>query len=159
MRLDPTFRLTLYAVFFVLFVTGAAWLVADQLKEAPNTGEAWQLAGSYLLMLHGGAAMIALILLGALLPLHMQRAWRARWNRVAGAAMLACNAVLIVTAFGLYYAGSEVLRPWMSAIHIAFGFGLPAVFIVHLVRGRRVRAGVSTRAKGAALKSLAERDT
>src|SRR5689334_6174922 len=103
-------------------------------------------------MLHGGTAMIALILLGALLPLHMQRAWRARRNRVAGSAMLACNAVLIVTAFGLYYAGSEVLRPWMSAIHIAFGFGLPAVFIVHLVRGRRVRAGVSTRIKGAVLK-------
>jgi hypothetical protein len=39
------------------------------LKEAPN-GELWQQA-AYLLMIHGGAAMLTLMLLGALFPVHV----------------------------------------------------------------------------------------
>jgi len=60
---------------------------------------------------HGGAAMVTLLLLGALIPVHVMRAWRSRKNRVSGSAMVTFNAVLIVTAFGLYYLGSETLRP------------------------------------------------
>jgi hypothetical protein len=65
LRLDPRFLFTLYATFSVLFVTGAGWLLADQLKEAPGTGDAWQTTAAYLLMLHGGTAMMTLMLLGA----------------------------------------------------------------------------------------------
>jgi hypothetical protein len=136
LRLDPRFRFALYAAFTVLFVTGAGWLVANQMKDAPSTDEAWQFVGACLLMVHGGAAMVTLMLLGALVPLHMQRGWRRRRNRLAGAAMLTCNAVLILTSFGLYYAGSELLRPWMSNIHIGFGLFLPVLFLVHVVVGR-----------------------
>jgi hypothetical protein len=137
LRLDPRFRFALYAAFSVLFATGAGWLLTDQLKDLSHTGEAWQTAAANLLMLHGGAAMVTLMLLGALVPLHMQRAWRRRRNRMTGPAMLSCNAVLIATAFGLYYAGSEVLRPWMSNIHIGLGLGLPVLFVVHVLVGRR----------------------
>jgi hypothetical protein len=130
--------LALYAAFSVLFVTGTAWLPADRMKEAAGTGEAWQMTAAYLLMLHGGAAMITLMLLGALVPLHIRLAWRSRRNRVAGTAMVTANAVLVATSFGLYYAGSEVLRPWMSNIHIGFGLCLPVLFVVHVLVGRRV---------------------
>ncbi len=51
--------------------------------------------------------------------------------------MAAFNAVLIVTAFGLYYLGSETVRPWMSWIHIAAGFSLSLSFPVHIFLGRR----------------------
>jgi hypothetical protein len=54
LRLDPRFRFAFYAAFSVLFGTGAGWLLADQMKEATNTGEAWQMTAAYLLMLHGG---------------------------------------------------------------------------------------------------------
>ena len=139
MRLDPRFRFTIYAAFCLLFVTGAAWLLADQLKESSN-GEAWQLAGAYLLMLHGGGAMITLMLLGALVPLHIRGGWRGRRNRPAGAAMLACNGLLIFSSFGLYYAGSEALRPWLSSVHTALGLGLPIIWCLHVIAGRYGRA-------------------
>ena len=141
MRLDPRFRNAVYSTFFLLFVTGAAWVAADQLKDAPTAGEIWQLTAAYLLMTHGGGAMATLILLGVLIPVHIQRGWRGRRNRVAGAAMLACNALLVVTAFGLYYAGSEALRPWLSRIHIIIGFSLPVLWAVHVVAGRRALPG------------------
>ena len=136
MRLEPDFRAGLYGIFALLFVTGAAWFVADKLKDSPD-GEFWQQLAAALLMIHGGAAMIALLFLGALTPIHIRRWWRADRNRVTGAVMVAGNAVLIVTAFGLYYAGSEVLRPWIGNIHLALGLGLPALFLVHVLIAAR----------------------
>jgi hypothetical protein len=51
--------------------------------------------------------------------------------------MATFNAVLIVTAFGLYYLGSETVRPWMSWIHIGAGLLLALMFPLHIVLGRR----------------------
>jgi predicted small integral membrane protein len=134
LRLKPAFRFALYAAFAILLITGAAWIAADRWKESSDL---WQEIAANLLMLHGGAAMAALMLLGALAPLHMQRGWRAARNRIAGAAMVTFNAALIVTAFGLYYAGSEMLRPWMSDVHIGVGLALPIMFLIHVVLGKR----------------------
>jgi small-conductance mechanosensitive channel len=137
-RLSPGFRAALYGAFSVLFLTGASWLLADRLKDGPD-GDAWQSVAADLLMVHGGAAMAALMLLGALAPLHVARAWRAKRNRLTGPAMVAFNAVLIATAFGLYYLGSDLLRPWISDIHIAAGLALPALTAAHVLIGRRRR--------------------
>ncbi len=134
MRLKPAFRFALYAAFAVLFVSGATWLVADRWKE---TSELAQEAAADLLMVHGGAAMVALLLLGALVPLHVQRGWRAARNRIAGVVMVTFNAVLVVTALGLYYAGSETLRPWMSDVHLWVGLAFPLLLLIHVVLGRR----------------------
>jgi len=136
LRLDPGLRFSIYATFCALTLTGTAWLAADQLKDT-ESGEPWQAVAADMLVLHGGTAMIALVLLGALLPVHLTRSWRTGRNRITGAAMTGTNLVLIVTAFGLYYAGSDVVRTWVADIHIAVGFGLPALLVGHIVLGRR----------------------
>ena len=136
MRLNPYFRRAVYTAFVLLFVSGTVWLLADQLKDGVN-GELWQAAGASLLMIHGGTAMATLLLLGALFPQHMQRGWRARRNRTTGSAMITFNAILIVTALGLYYLGSEILRPWISNVHIAVGLAFPLLLLMHVVLGKR----------------------
>jgi hypothetical protein len=136
-RLDPLLRWTTYLVFTLLFLSGAIWFVADRLKD-PLAGDAWQEVAVDALMVHGGIAMLALLVIGALLPLHALRAWRARLNRITGLAMGTCTAVLILTAFGLYYLGSESLRPWASLIHLIFGFAVPALLLLHILIGRRM---------------------
>jgi hypothetical protein len=91
--------------------------------------------------------MVTLLLLGALLPIHIARAWRGRLNRVSGAIMIACNAVLIATAFGLYYLGVETLRHWASDVHIAAGVALPLLLSFHIWLGRgRAKDKVAARA-------------
>jgi hypothetical protein len=40
-----------------------------------------------MLMLHGLPAMIALVLLGAMTPMHVLRSWRAGKNRISSAAL------------------------------------------------------------------------
>jgi len=136
LRLKPWFRFAIYAAFAVLLLTGAGWLVADWQKDVSGD-EIWQQLIAWLLMVHGGAAMVTLLLLGALVPLHLIRAWRARKNRISGSVMVTFNGVLIATAFGLYYLGSETLRPWMSWIHIGAGFSLAMWFPLHIYWGRR----------------------
>jgi hypothetical protein len=136
LRLETSFRWTVYGVAAALIVTGATWLAADALKDGPS-GDAWQEIGANLLMVHGGAAMAMLMVLGALIPVHIRRGWRARKNRVSGGAMVTLNALLIPTAFGLYYCGSELMRPWISDAHIAAGFALAALIVIHPLIGHR----------------------
>ena len=86
MRLSPAFRYSIYATFAVLFLSGAVWLIADSLKDSEN-GELWQQVAATLLMTHGGSAMITLMVLGALVPVHMRFGWRARKNLSTGIVM------------------------------------------------------------------------
>ena len=138
LRLDDRFRYGLYAAFTILFATGAVWLIGNAKMDSPD-GEFWQDVSAKMLVIHGGTAMLALLILGALIPIHMQRAWRGRLNRLTGIAMVTVNTVLVLTAFGLYYAGSDTLRGWISDIHIAVGLAFPAIIIVHIVIGRTRR--------------------
>jgi protein-S-isoprenylcysteine O-methyltransferase Ste14 len=142
-RIDPQFRWALYAAGAVLLITGAGWLLADAWKE---NADVWQDVAANLLMVHGGAAMVALMLLGALVPLHLRRAWRAKRNRLTGTAMATVNAILIITAFGLYYFGSDAVRPWTSRIHYGFGLALPLLGLVHVLWGRRTATETRERA-------------
>lgn len=139
MRLNPRFRFAVYTAVALLFLTGAGWFAADWQKEGVN-GETWQQIAAYLLMLHGGGAMLALLVLGALIPVHILRSWRIGKNLVMGSVMVTLNAILIVTAFGLYYLGSETLRPWTSWVHLAFGALLPGALALHIYLGRQQRA-------------------
>jgi small-conductance mechanosensitive channel len=137
MRLKNAFRFALYGIFALLFASGALWIYADQMKNNTEMDtEIWQQAAAFLLSVHGGAAMVTLMLLGALGPMHVQRAWRAKKNRATGIVSIAMYGLLVGTAFGLYYIGSEALRPWISTIHIAFGLAVPAVITAHIMVGR-----------------------
>jgi small-conductance mechanosensitive channel len=148
MRLKTAFRFALYGIFSLLFASGALWIYADQMKSnAEMDTEKWQQAAALLLSLHGGAAMVTLMLLGALGPMHVQRAWRAKKNRATGFASMAIYGLLISTAFGLYYVGSEALRPWISTIHIAFGLAVPAVVAAHIMVGRASVAAITLEAR------------
>jgi cation transport ATPase len=123
------------------------WMLADKMKNNPDAdSEMWSQAATFLLTLHGGAAMVTLMLLGALGPMHVQRAWRAKTNRASGIASIILYGLLIATAFGLYYLGSEAVRPWISYVHIAFGLAVPAVITAHVMIGR---AGTATNAQRA----------
>ena len=138
MRLDPGLRFSNHAAVATLLVSGVIWLVADQLKASEN-GEMWQAIAANMLMLHGMTAMVALILLGAMIPLHVHRSWRAGKNRFTGSLMVATNTVLIITASGLYYAGSDLLRAFVADVHIVAGLVVPALIVTHIALGRRAR--------------------
>ena len=94
---------------------------------------------SWMLKAHGAAAMVVLVLLGTLLPLHVKFAWRAGRNLRTGLSLLGLFGFLVLTGYGLYYVGGEHLRSWISAAHLWIGLALPPVMLLHVWRGKKTR--------------------
>lgn len=74
-RLPKAQRWSTYATLIAVALSGIAWwLLHDVLRSG------WTLAERRLLISHGVAAAAALVVVGALLPLHVRLAWRIRRN-------------------------------------------------------------------------------
>lgn len=140
LRLSPRHRAWLHGSFAVLFLSGAIWWILHRWFQVdaefgpqPHPAQRW------LLPLHGAAAMIALVVIGTLIPLHIKRGWQARLNRRNGFLQIAFIALLTVSGYALYYAGGESLRAAASYIHAGLGLAFPAMLIWHISSGRRAR--------------------
>ncbi len=141
LRLRPRLRAMFYAVFAVLFASGAGWWVAHTwLQPAADSASAPSVVEPWLLKVHGAAAMAALLVLGTLYPTHISRSWRTGRNRGWGIGLVVACLVLIVTGYLLYYVGSETIRDATVSIHLWLGVALPIVLLVHIWRGRTTRA-------------------
>ena len=139
-RLSPRLRVWTYGTFGLLFASGLLWwLIQSWGRVETEFGPTPHSAAAWLLRLHGAAAMLVLVILGVLLPVHVARAWRARRNRSSGAGMLTLCALLAATGWLLYYATGETSRTIVSAIHLWLGFSLPLVLVIHIWLGRRAR--------------------
>jgi hypothetical protein len=140
MRLSARHRAWVYGTFGVLFVSGAVWWILHRwFQSAGEFGpqpHRWQPG---LLMIHGAAALISLIVVGTLIPLHMKRGWRARLNRPNGVMLVGVTLLLALTGYALYYAGGEQLRATSSLVHTVLGLAFPLALWWHILRGRRAR--------------------
>ncbi len=132
-RLNRPFKALVYLSFGALLLTGAWWMYA----QARPDGLHWVALPRLLMKIHGGAAMLALLVLGALTA-HIRRGWKADKNRLSGALLIAVNVFLIVTGYGLYYAGGEALREWLSRWHAWIGLGSGVLLPAHVAAGRLI---------------------
>jgi len=124
-----------------LLGSGVLWLVCHYFVTVPGEfGETRHPLEAWWLRLHGGAAMGFLIVLGTVLPVHVQRAWDARRNRGSGAMLLCVICALLITGYALYYAGGEEFRPWISTSHWATGLIGGAALVLHRLTGRQAAA-------------------
>jgi hypothetical protein len=113
------FRRLLYATLAVLLVSGGLW--------------EW-LHSALLMKVHGGAAMLALLLLGAVLASHVPTGWKdARYKRT-GIGILAVAAWLTISGHLLYYSGDEAVRQAASYGHLGIGLALPLLLGFHVWR-------------------------
>jgi cation transport ATPase len=154
-RLKRLQRYFLYAVLALLFLSGVAWTYWTYLAASPGDFETT--AKAWAMKIHGAAAMAVLVLIGTLISGHVRFAWRARRNRANGSVFLSAFAILTITGYGLYYAGGERLRAWMSWIHLGVGLALPILLLVHIFLGRRTRHSKQSRTR-ARLESLGDED-
>lgn len=135
-RLSASHEAWVCAVLAGLTISGGLWLVYHHLVPrgemmATNPIESWSLR------VHGGLAMIALVLMGSLLRQHIGAAWRLRRSRRSGGLMLGAMICLAVTGYLLYYVSSEPLRDAASWLHWGLGLALPVFLIAHLQLGGR----------------------
>jgi len=153
-KLSGLHRTALYGAFTVLFLTGAAWSVLDDGFAWLGYGGDGNPISPILLDIHGGAAMLALLVLGSLFPQHVKWAWSGGMNRVTGGLMLSTQSLLVLTGYALYYAGDDGVRSVASGLHLAIGLGFPAILLWHIIEGRRRVA--ARRAQSSAVHGLQE---
>ena len=129
-------RLSLDTAIIVLLVSGSLWLLFHYLFGAgnqeiglPHWSESW------LMRLHGLATFATLVTVGAFLPLHVPRGWRTRSQRRLEVTMLTCLALVVITAYCLYYFAPDWLRPALGWLHAGLGCAWGATILVH--RGKR----------------------
>lgn len=115
-----------------VWLSGGVWLglhyFAQQQTEfgpSPHPAEHWSL------MAHGLFAFAALWAFGMLWSGHIVAAWKSKRRRLTGIALFATMAVLIVSGYLLYYAGSDTVRPVISLVHWMIGLTLPAGYGWH----------------------------
>lgn len=139
MRLSRRHEWWVYLASGIIFLSGAGWAGVRFLVSLPNEFGARETLQSWLLKIHGAAAMAVLFILGTLVPLHIKLAWRARRNLGTGLLLGGVLVFLTLTGYGLYYAGGEELRAWTSAAHLWIGFLFAPALVFHVWRGKDKR--------------------
>lgn len=139
-RLSSRHETWIYVIGGLLLLSGVGWLVAHYLLASVGQfGEVHHASEPWWLRLHGAAATGFLMVCGTLLPVHVVPALHWGKNRSSGVFMLGVVALLIVTAYGLYYVVGDSWRLWISSIHWMTGLGATAGLIAHVWMGKRRR--------------------
>ena len=130
-RLPAAQRWATYTIFTVVGLSGLAWsLLHDVLQWG------WMLSERRLLIAHGVAAAIALVVIGALLPLHIRLAFHVKRNLKSGIAALSLIVFLGLTGLLLYYSGED----WRDVVrwsHFVVGTIACLAIPAHVWLGRR----------------------
>ena len=139
MRLTSGHQKWVYWTAAALFASGVLWLVfhyflqtQGEFGPAPHPLEHWWLR------LHGAGAMLALLVVGSLLPIHVRRGWHQRRNLPLGIALSSAVLLLTLSGYALYYFGGEEARPWISVFHWGIGIASPLALVWHVASGRRL---------------------
>ena len=140
MRIYPRGFFSLILLTFALLAVSGTLFAVPHLAERFSIDAPLALSENLLMKLHGAAALIITLAIGALLPVHIRAGWARRKNIVSGLWLLALNAVLLITAWGLFYLGDEVWRQWTSDIHLIAGLVLLGVIAQHFLHARTLRA-------------------
>jgi len=136
--MSTALRLTIWALFAVLWASGCAWLVLHLGFEArtefgrlPNPWEA------SVLEVHGILAVSAVFLTGWISRSHILERWSVRRNRKSGLALGIATAVLVVSGYMLYYT-TDRLHSAAALAHELIGALAVLVAVTHWRLGRRM---------------------
>ena len=136
-RLPPMQRWAVYLVLTAAGSTGLAWTVLHDLLQL-----GWMLSERRLLIAHGVASALALVVVGGLVPLHIRLGLKTNRNTASGLTTLGLFAVLGLTGLMLYY-GGEDWREGVRWSHIIIGavacLGIPAHIWLGLRLAKRSR--------------------
>lgn len=136
-RFPRLHKRALYAVFALLWLSGALWLGFHYFLRVPGEfGAAAHPLEKWWLRLHGLMGFAMLVAIGSVLPIHVRRAWHLHKNRTTGGLMQAVLLWLALTGYALYYFATDANAAWLPLLHWVVGLALPLMLIWHIQRGR-----------------------
>ncbi len=133
-------RLGVYLCAAVLAVTGGVWMSVHfcgwpgiARAALPGLPSPWE---PLLMKLHGAATLAVLFFVGALSATHVVRGWRLGARRQSGMLTLALGALLVLTAYALYYLVPDERRDLLGWWHAGLGAAWLGALWVHRRHGR-----------------------
>ncbi len=137
-KLSPWFKRLIYMTLTVSWVTGLTFFIMNNwVAIEGDFGPEKHPLQFNVLMLHGAAAFIMLMVFGSMLSNHIPLSWKTRRSRVIGISLTAFVVLQIATAYLLYYMADETWRTISSWVHLIIGLSLPLILVIHIVMGRR----------------------
>ncbi len=91
-------------------------------------------------VLHALSGFLFIGFTGALVTVHMRVGWRSQRNHMSGLALVALIAAILISAIGIYYAGSETLSIGSSVGHLLLSAAAVFMFARHFLHGRRINS-------------------
>ncbi|HTY79781.1 MAG TPA: hypothetical protein VMI34_18290 [Candidatus Bathyarchaeia archaeon] len=132
LRLSRARHVSLYAVGFGLWLTGALWLVFHYgLRQPGEFGPGMHPLEPWWLRLHGAFAFGAIWMLGLLWGAHIAPGWSGSQRRRSGGWLAGSLIWLTTGGYLLYYLGNEQARSVISLLHWLPGLALPILFAAH----------------------------
>ena len=137
-RLGARHRRVVYAGLFVLWLSGALWLLFHYFLQRPGAfGNEPHGLETWWLRLHGLVTMVVLVTAGSVLVHHARRAWQLGKNRLVGALLSGILLWLALSGYALYYFSSDDNQAWLPMLHWLPGLILPLALVLHVRHGQR----------------------
>jgi len=81
LQLERWHRWMIYLIVLMLLFTGIVWARLQNLEQSGPPDSLLRTVKPWLLKIHGLSAMVFMVLIGTLLPVHVRHAWHAKKNR------------------------------------------------------------------------------
>ena len=136
-KISFSIKALLFGSLGTLFISGIAWIIIHNYYSFDSEfGAIPSPLEPTLLKLHGAAAPFFLLVLGALFPTHISRAYNAKINLKTGLSLLIITTILIASGYLLYYLGDEQIRNLSSYTHSILGIISIPLLVVHIISGK-----------------------
>ena len=140
LTISQGYRYFFYAVLSLSLLTGSSfWLIRRFGMVEGDFGPESHFLQYPLLQVHGFAAFLMMMSLGAIFASHIPKTWASKRSRQSGITLLVWVVISILTAYSLYYLVSEDWHEWLGNGHALFGVSLPVVLMLHIWFARKPR--------------------
>jgi len=122
------------------FVTGSSfWLLKTFAMQAGDFGPESHFLQYPALQLHGFAAFLMMMCLGAIFGSHIPKNWHYKRGKNSGIAILSVVTFSVISAYSLYYLVSEDFHTLLANSHAIVGITLPVILFIHITLARKAK--------------------
>lgn len=137
-KLSPWFKRVIYVGLSISWLSGTLFFIMNNwVTVEGDFGPEKHPLQFKILMTHGAAAFLMLMVFGSMLSNHIPMSWKTQRLRKIGISLTTFITVQTITAYLLYYLANEQWRGITAWVHLAVGLSLPFLLWLHIFLGKR----------------------
>lgn len=138
-KITKKYRYLLYLALSLSVISGSGfWLLRNFGMTEGDFGPESHFLQYPFLQIHGFAAFVMLMALGAIFTSHIPKTWYQKIAKKSGIGMIVLTTFSILSAYSLYYLVGEDWHTLLGNAHAVVGLSLPAFLILHITMARKL---------------------